>query len=101
MEPNVEGPQLEWVFPDGRMEKVQIRLSLPVPDNPEATVFVCRMQMACHHNDHYDVFGSDGLQAVCLAIQCAFRLLREEVALNGGEVCYPDGNTFPFEAYIQ
>jgi len=57
--------------------------------------------MACHHNDHYDVFGSDGLQAVCLAIQCAFRLLREEVALNGGEVCYPDGNTFPFEAYIQ
>jgi len=97
----VEGPQLECVFPDGRIVKVQIRLSLPVSDNPEATVFVCRMQMAGYRSEPYDIFGSDGLQAVCLAIQCAFRILKEEVELNGGKVCYPDGNTFPFEAYIQ
>jgi len=59
------------------------------------------MLMAGYRIEPYDIFGSDGLQAVCLAIKFAFSLLREEIELKGCKVCYPDGNTFPFEAYIQ
>jgi hypothetical protein len=80
-------------------ERRPVRLRLAAPASEGTGSWACLLALEGLYGRPMAVRGEDALQALCLALALAARLLRE-VAAGGGRLELPDGDEFPFDAYF-
>jgi hypothetical protein len=95
--PEIAAIELIVVSAAGDRRRVRLRLAAPARDG--ASAWACLLALDGMYERPMRVRGDDALQALCLGLALAGRLLREVVA-GGGRVELPDGDEFPFDAYF-
>ncbi|MBV8798655.1 MAG: hypothetical protein JO208_02430 [Alphaproteobacteria bacterium] len=65
-------------------------------ENPSE--WACPISVTPFRTDLHDMHGSDSLQALCLAIGLALKLL-DGFRVDGGRLEFDDGEEFPLESY--
>ena len=82
---------------NGSRFEIVLAIGKPYRCSPEE--WACPVELRGLHDSLRDIHGGDALQALCLALRLAFRLLaafRDE----GGKILHRDGDDVPLETYL-